>query len=118
MEKTVKEIDFVSIAKMAGQNLQLRYNNAGSENKEKYNKKLDSIAYRMLNALKTNNKHAFMDILINAYMYVQEQVPTIFATYIEKDLEFKNMGYAFISGMIGDIYKKDNSKDKGEEYND
>lgn len=110
MEKEAK--DMIKTAKSHGFYLQKAYNDyakkddsnsisgAGS-NGDKYNKKLGSIAYRMLNTLKTNNKHAFMDIMVNAHMYVQKPIPAIFAENLENDLNFKNLGYAFVTGMIG-----------------
>ena len=115
MEKDVK--DMIKTAKNHGFYLQKAYNNyakkddsnsissAGSSG-DKYNKKLGSIAYRMLNALKTNNKHSFMDIMVNAHMYVQKPIPAIFAENLENDLNFKNLGYAFVTGMIGYTGKK------------
>lgn len=81
-----------------------------------YNKKLGSIAYRMLNALKTNNKYAFMDTMINAHMYVQKPIPAIFAENLENDLKFKNIGYAFVTGMIGYTDEK-KVDEKGNEEN-
>ena len=110
MEKDAK--DMIKTAKNHGFYLQKAYNDyakkddsnsissAGSSG-DKYNKKLGSIAYRMLNALKTNNNHAFMDIMVNAHMYVQKPIPAIFAENLENDLNFKNLGYAFVTGMIG-----------------
>lgn len=118
--------DIIKTAKNYGYYLQKSYDTSSEDSKksstsDKYNKKLDGIAYRMLNALKTNNKHAFMDILINAHMYVQKPVPSIFAKYLDKELEFKNIGYAFVTGMIGysgnteeNIEDSENNKDKGE----
>lgn len=82
---------------------------------EEYNKKLGSIAYRMLNALKTNNKYAFMDIMINAHMYVQKEIPGIFAENLENDLEFKNIGYAFVTGMLGYVDAKKGNREGTEE---
>ncbi len=121
MEKTEKDI--IKSAKGFGHYLQKAYgfsdytgeetSSEKGEKSVKYNKKLDGIAYRMLNALKTNNKHAFMDVLINAHMYVQKSVPPIFAEYLEKDLEFKNIGYAFITGMIGYAGNTEEEKKEG-----
>lgn len=121
MEKEAK--DMIKTVKSHGFYLQKAYNDyakkddsnsvsgAGS-NGDTYNKKLGSIAYRMLNALKTNNKHAFMDIMVNAHMYVQKAIPAIFAENLENDLNFKNLGYAFVTGMIG---YADNNKGDGKE---
>lgn len=118
MEKGEKDI--IQIAKSHGHHLQRSYDTSQEEGRTqaKYNRKLDGIAYRMLNALKTNNKHAFMDVMINAHMYVQKEVPSIFAQYLDKDLEFKNIGYAFISGMIGYSGNKEENEAEGGKGNE
>ena len=125
MEKGDK--DMIKIAKSHGYYLRNAYSDYGKKddssnaadaelNRGGYNKKLGSIAYRMLNALKTNNKYAFMDTMINAHMYVQKAIPAIFAENLENDLKFKNIGYAFVTGMIG--YTDDKKGDeKGNEEN-
>lgn len=74
--------------------------------------KLNGIAYRMLNALKTSNKHAFMDTLIKASMYANEEIDDVFSNTMEDDLKFKNAGYSFIAGMLG---KQNNSKNDSED---
>lgn len=91
-------------------------NEETGERKAKYNKKLDSIAYRLLNTLRTDNKHLFMETMIKAHMYVQMETPSIFTEYLDKDkdLEFKNMGYAFITGMLGNTSKKNETYEGGE----
>lgn len=74
--------------------------------------KLNGIAYRMLNALKTSNKHAFMDTLLNASMYANEEIDAVFSNTMEDDLKFKNAGYAFIAGLLG---RQNNSKNDSED---
>lgn len=90
---------------------------SGEELREFYKKmnaikKLDGIAYRMLNALRTSNKHAFMDTLIKASMYANKEVNDVFSNNIEDDLKFKNAGYSFIAGLLG---KQNNSKNDSED---
>lgn len=87
-----------------GRNLQNEY--GGFDASGKYNKKLNSIAYRMLNSLKTGNIGAFMDSMINAYMYVAKPIPNLFSKYLNNELHFKNLGYAFITGMLGEKRKE------------
>lgn len=118
MEKDNKNV--IRWARMCGVDLQTAYdinrekgnkdeitdglkeeNDQSGDKSTKHNKKLYSIAYRMLNALRTDNKHSFMDIMIHAHMYAQREIPIIFTEYLDKDLEFKNIGYAFVTGMLG-----------------
>lgn len=95
-----KNFDSLKVARMMGRSLQEEY--GGFDADGKHSKKLNGIAYRMLNSLKTNNKLAFMDSLINAYMYVEKPIPNLFSDYLNNDLVFKNLGYAFVTGMLGE----------------
>lgn len=107
MKEEKRKYSQLELARIIGHNLQEAY--GGFFEDGKYNKKLDGIAYRMLNALKTNNKTAFMDSFINAHMYVQKPIPSLFSDYLDQDLAFKELGYAFVTGMLGEEWK---SKDQ------
>ena len=80
--------------------------------KEYANKnKADSIGLRLLNALKANNKDAFMDMLLNSYMYLNKKVPKYFTDIFLDDERFKTIGYCFMTGMIGEAYKPEGGND-------
>ncbi len=80
--------------------------------KEYANKnKADSIGLRLLNALKANNKDAFMDMLLNSYMYLNKKVPKYFTDIFLDDERFKTIGYCFVTGMIGEAYKPEVGND-------
>lgn len=96
-------LDIVRVASAIGFALKKDYNNKSSDGDSK---KINSIAYKMLNALKTNNKHAFMDLVIKSYMYVEKPIPTIFSSNLKRDEEFKNIGYAFLTGFLGEEFDK------------
>ena len=89
-------------------------NDAGKILRESYEvpEKLKGISYRLLNALKTNNVDMFMDTLLNCYLYIQKPVPKIFLNTLKDDDAFKTVGYAFITGMLGEIkiIEKDNNE--------
>lgn len=72
--------------------------------------KADSIALRLLNALKANNKNAFMDMLLNSYMYLNKQVPKYFTDIFLDDEHFKTIGYSFVTGMVGEAYIPEGGK--------
>ncbi|WP_141604030.1 type I-B CRISPR-associated protein Cas8b1/Cst1 [Terrilactibacillus laevilacticus] len=76
--------------------------------KKKSDNKLPGISYKLLNALKTNNINMFMDVLLNCYSYIKEQVPKLFLQVFTNDETFKTIGYAFVAGII------DNSSKNGE----
>lgn len=62
--------------------------------------KLSGIAYRLLNALKVNDKDMFMDTVLNCYLYVKKAVPPILLEALKDEDVFKTVGYAFVSGLI------------------
>ncbi len=88
------EHDLVKKANRDGYFLRKEYKERKAENK------LSGISYRLLNALKVNNKDMFMDTILNCYLYVQKTVPQIFLDGLTDDVAFKTIGYAFVSGLI------------------
>ena len=73
--------------------------------------KADSIGLRLLNALKANNKDAFMDILLNSYMYLNKLVPKYFTDIFLDDERFKTIGYSFVAGIIGEAHNTEGGND-------
>ena len=65
-------------------------------------RKVDGIVYKLLNALKINNRDGFMDILLNCYSYLGKQVPKWFIKMFKDDETFKTIGYSFVAGIIGE----------------
>jgi len=79
--------------------------NAGEALRGKYvvknaNNKLPGICYRLLNALKTSNSGMFMDVVLNCYLYVRDQVPKVMTDALGQEKAFSTMGYAFVAGLI------------------
>ncbi|WZL74331.1 type I-B CRISPR-associated protein Cas8b1/Cst1 [Clostridiaceae bacterium 35-E11] len=73
---------------------------------KKVENKLSGISYRLLNALKTKNTARFMDTILNAYMYLNKQVPTIFVEGLRDVEKFQTLGYAFLLGLQGEEIKE------------
>lgn len=101
--------DIIKKANISGYYLRDQYKNKGAKDK------LNGIAYRLLNALKTNNKDMFMDTLLNCYLYAQKTVPQIFVEALKDDETFKTIGYAFVTGVIEG---KENTDQNGGKNND
>lgn len=99
------EKDIIRYGNRSGYFLRQDYKRKNAENK------LNGISYRLLNALKTNNRDMFMDTILNCYLYVQREVPSIFLDALRDDLAFKSIGYAFVAGLIEE--RDDNNKDGG-----
>lgn len=88
------EKDLVKVSSGAGYYLKEAYKSKNSENK------LNGICYRLLNALKTNNKNMFMDTILNCYLYTNKPIPTFITDCLRDDNVFKTIGYAFVTGLI------------------
>ncbi|QNO13734.1 type I-B CRISPR-associated protein Cas8b1/Cst1 [Alkalicella caledoniensis] len=88
------EKDFIKIANASGYYLREEYKSKGSKDK------LNGISYRLLNALKTNNKDMFMDTVLNCYLYTQKKVPSVFLEALKDDILYKTIGYSFVTGLI------------------
>ncbi len=88
--------DIVTISNKCGYYLREAY-----KQKDPNTNKLSGISYRLLNALKVNDKDMFMDTILNCYLYVKKSVPPVLLEVLkdEEDI-FKTVGYAFVSGLI------------------
>jgi len=72
---------------------------------EKYSaspsKKINSIAYRLLNAAKAGNQKSFMDTLFRLHVSAERAVSPIFLNALhERDLDFVTVANAFIAGLL------------------
>lgn len=95
----------IKLIYMRGLELNKYYEDNKAENK------IDSIAYRLLNAAKANNKKDFMDTLIRVHLNAGKEIPSIFLDIMtEKDLAFEEIAHAFVSGLISKVYSKDELK--------
>ena len=98
MEKMDKERDYLKEARNAGYYLREAY-----IKKDPNTNKIPGISYRMLNALKTNNRSMFMDMVLNCYLYVGKEVPSVIPEVLRGDDEmFSTIGYAFVSAFINE----------------
>lgn len=75
-------------------------------------KKLEGISYRLLNAVKSGNRHGFMDTVFRLYMSQNEEIPSIFVNVFTDDgLDFETIGSAFIAGLLGEEFKDEKDKE-------
>jgi len=73
--------------------------------------KIQGIAYRLLNTLKTKNVNGFMDVIINCHMHIGQEVPTLFVECIDDVEQFQAFGYAFILGFMGEEYRPESKQE-------
>ncbi|BCJ95334.1 hypothetical protein acsn021_29030 [Anaerocolumna cellulosilytica] len=100
-------------------NYRLRALQEGKKLREAYkdSNKLSGINYRLMNALKTGNKYMFMDLVLNCYMYVGKEVPSIIPEILQEESEvFYTIGYAFVTNLIdGDKDRNSNNNESNKE---
>lgn len=79
-------------------------------------KKLDegkarSIAYRLLNAVRANDKKMFLDTTMRMYMSLQEPLPSVIMNVLdESKIDFPSVADSFIAGLISKEEEKKNEK--------
>lgn len=94
-EKIVKDF------KNSGYYLGEAYRDKNAENR------INGIAYRLLNALKTRNAELFLHTILNCYMYINKPVPKDMEKVLLSDVILAEIGYAFVTGLTGSILKEE-----------
>jgi CRISPR-associated protein Cst1 len=77
-----------------------------------------TISYHLQNALRANDKYRFMDVLLNAYSYLNTSVPKFFSDIFIDDDQFKTIGYSFVTGIVGENSKHNNESVEGGNENE
>jgi len=67
--------------------------------------KVNSLAFKLLNALKTGDSHRFMDIILRVYAGLSLKVPQIFVKALENRETFKSAGYSFVAGLLNEKWE-------------
>ncbi|XKU95602.1 type I-B CRISPR-associated protein Cas8b1/Cst1 [Lactobacillus acidophilus] len=100
-ESTMKvKDDKLTKVRGCGMHVRMGYDN---ENKAK------TLAYKMLEAMRANSTDRFMELLLNAYLYLDKTVPKIFIETQSDTKIFREYAFAFIAGLIGN---SDTEEDK------
>lgn len=92
---------------MVDSNLQKRYIWALVKSAEEVrrqinnDKKAQGIAYRLLNAVRSNDKNTFMDTVMRTYISYDLEMPGLLLEALHEDkLDFATVGNAWIAGLI------------------
>ncbi len=94
-EKVSKQVNW---AYSEGLNLKNTYEQ--SMGKEKANRKIEGISYRLLDAIRRRDTDAFQQNLIRAYLEAEREIPYVFVEAL-KDGSFNRIAYAFLIGLNG-----------------
>ncbi|WP_457639189.1 type I-B CRISPR-associated protein Cas8b1/Cst1 [Persephonella sp.] len=84
-----------------GQDLAKKLKKSNAENK------IQSISYKLLNALRIGDTNQFMDVLIRTYMAYGEEIPSTFVKAISDKNVFYPLGYSFLNGLLGKENKEE-----------
>ncbi len=101
------EMEYVDIEKTVDKAKNNGYYLGEAYKERKAANKVNGIAYRLLNALKTRNSELFMHTILNCYMYVGKAVPRDIEKVLCDDELLGEIGYAFVTGLTGSILKED-----------
>jgi len=80
---------------MQGKNLLERLKDRDAENK------IQSIAYKLLNALKIGDANQFMDVMMRVHMAYDLEVPSLLIKVLQDKDNFYLLGYSFLNGLLG-----------------
>lgn len=80
---------------MQGKNLLERLKERDAENK------IQSIAYKLLNALKIGDVNQFMDVMMRVHMAYDLEVPSLLIKALQDKDNFYLLGYSFLNGLLG-----------------
>ncbi|MFT9848919.1 hypothetical protein [Aneurinibacillus sp. REN35] len=71
-------------------------------------KKVDALAYRLLNAVKAGNQTAFLDTVFRLHIAQGEELSPVFMDVLKSEgLDFETVGGAFIAGLLGKDFTKE-----------
>ena len=62
---------------------------------------INSIAYKLLNALKINDVDTFLNVLMRLYIGFNLEFPSSFVNSLKDDKNFNLSGYSFLTGFMG-----------------
>ncbi|GAB6183002.1 type I-B CRISPR-associated protein Cas8b1/Cst1 [Thermodesulfovibrio hydrogeniphilus] len=91
-----------------GQDVAKELRNRNAENK------IESIAYRLLSALRVKDKNTFYDTILRLYLNLNKDVPRIFLEALKPDniLEIESLGYAFLTGFLSKQSQENTEKEE------
>jgi len=95
-----KNYNYVDRAFWAGQALKRLYNED-----ERTQKKLESLTYRLLEAVRRKDQEYFIHNLIRAYLEVEKEIPDFFKGALD-DKNFSKIAYAFLIGLNSEAKRK------------
>ncbi|MCF8308394.1 MAG: type I-B CRISPR-associated protein Cas8b1/Cst1 [Bacteroidales bacterium] len=63
--------------------------------------KINSISYRLLNAVRANDKTTFLNVLLRLYIGFNMEAPKSLVNSLELEENFKIIGHSYVNGLLG-----------------
>lgn len=64
--------------------------------------KINGLAYRLLNAVRANDRSTFLNVLLRLYIGYGQEVPKTLVTILESEEKFQIIGHSYINGLLGE----------------
>lgn len=75
-------------------------------------KKAQGIAYRLLNSIRSNDKHTFMDTVMRVYISSDLEMPGLLLEALHEDkMDFATVGNAWVAGLVSSNNNEEGAKD-------
>ena len=97
------EVQKNDLSKMRGAGMNVLKYYSDNENE----KKASTLAYKLLQAINSNNPEKFMAIILSVYASQSKIVPSNLINNIGQPDVFKQYALAFVAGLIGTVKKGD-----------
>jgi CRISPR-associated protein Cst1 len=72
--------------------------------------KINSIAFRLLNSVRSNDISTFLNIILRLYLSFEKEVPKILVSTLEGNAQFQLIGHSYINGLLGEALKSENNQ--------
>jgi CRISPR-associated protein Cst1 len=77
---------------------------------QKAQNKINGIAYRLLNAVRSNDQGTFLNVLLRHYIGYNKEVPKGLVNTLENDEKFQVIGLSYINGLLGEPLSEKQTK--------
>ena len=75
-------------------------------------KKAQGIAYRLLNSIRSNDKHTFMDTVMRVYISSELEMPGLLLEALhEEQMDFATVGNAWVAGLVSSSNNEEGAKE-------
>ena len=72
--------------------------------------KINSIAFRLLNSVRSNDSSTFLNVILRLYMGYEMEVPKVLVNTLEGKEKFQVIGHSYINGLLGESFKSENNQ--------